>query len=50
MCKLDTCVIVDAKRLGIPGWQLMMLHEEFHRVHGVRCKPKGFLDLLEVVM
>lgn len=48
LCKLNTSIRVDAKRLGIPNYQLMALDELFHQENG-NSKPENLIDLLEVV-
>ena len=48
MCKLNTSIHVDAKRLGISNFQLMELDELYHQENGT-SKPENFIDLLEVV-
>jgi hypothetical protein len=48
LCRLNIGIRTDAKRLGIPNWQLIALDEEFHRVNG-KNPPKSFIDLLGVV-
>jgi len=48
LCKLNTSIIVDAKRYGIPFYQLLELDMEYHRINGDQ-HPQNLLDLLEVV-
>jgi len=49
VCKLNTSIRVEARRLGIPNYQLVNLDEEFHRAHGYDKHPESLIDLLEVV-
>lgn len=48
LCKLNTSIRVDAKRIGIPNWQLIELHEEYHRING-KQNPMDIRELLGVV-
>ena len=50
MCKLNTSIRVDAKRLGIPNFQLIELDELYHREHGYDKSPESMKELLEVVV
>ena len=49
LCKLDTSIIVDARRYGIPIFQLLELDRVYHEEHGYNRKPSSLNDLLEVV-
>ena len=48
MCDLNTSIRVDAKRYGIPNYQLIELDRIYHEENGEH-PPQSLVDLLEVL-